>query len=64
MEMLGKYKKVRVCAGGVMVISEPFSANDYYHYRGEEYDGAFYDSVLEKYATSIDLEEMIIHCRG
>jgi hypothetical protein len=49
--------------GETELTSSPLSAYEYERY-AEEYSRELFETILEKTAKSVDLEQMIIYCEG
>ena len=62
MRMLGSHKKVTILTErGKKMIAERLSNYEYERY-ADEFPRDVFESILEKTAKSIDLEQMIIYC--
>ena len=62
MRMLGHDEKVRI-SNGKGFITEPISIFEFERYP-DEFPRDVFETILEKQAKSIDLEQMIIYCEG
>ena len=61
MQMLGRHQTVRIFEGETEITAEPLSSYEYQLY-ADEYPTNLYNSILQKSAKSVDLEQMIIYC--
>ena len=61
MEMLGRHEKVRIFQGHKEVTSHRITAYEYENYP-EEFSRELLDTILEKRALTVDLEDLIIYC--
>ena len=63
MQMLGRHEKVTILTErGKEKIAERLSAYEYEQY-ADEFPREVFETILEKTAKSIDLEQMIIYCK-
>ena len=62
-KMLGHDVNVRVFEGERELTNKPFNCHDFERY-SDEYPRELFDAILEKTATKVDLEGMIIYCKG
>lgn len=59
----GRDQKFRISDGKTELTHQPITADEYEMY-SDEFPREDFEPILGKTATSVDLERMIIYCRG
>lgn len=61
MEMLGRHERVRIFQGNKELTSHRITAYEY-EMQPEKFSRELFDTILEKRALTVDLEDLIIYC--